>query len=139
MPRYEPRTRDLMGSPDAWAVTRMAEAEALGVAGRCSWSVPYQDGCMHSCFADLLEEHRSHRRAQDAISSPILRGRDEGLIPTPLRRDDTPERRRHRLSTVRDLSQSGVTDVVKPSAPGWVQEIYGRAARQLGRIADALD
>src|SRR4051794_37212621 len=119
-PRYEPRTREL--PPDVLAVQRVTQERALEALGRCTWSEPYQDGCIHSFYLDLLEESRSRRRAEDAIAHPILRGRDQGEIPSPATRDDTPERRRRRLGTVqqRDLSQSGVTDVVKPSLPGYL-------------------
>jgi hypothetical protein len=108
---------------------------------------PYVEGGPHSFFKDLLRIWRHNQRSAQAADSPLLRGIDPGEEPTPADRGDPLDRVEARLSRYRigtrleerDLGVASGDDFLRPSAPGYLADLYGRAARQLGRIADALE
>jgi hypothetical protein len=109
---------------------------------------PYVRNGPYSYFRDLLRVHRHEQRSAAAADSPLLRGLDPGEDPTPIDRGDSLAavqerlsryRVAHRLQEGRDIGVASGDDFLRPSAPGWIADIYGQAARQVGRIADALE
>jgi hypothetical protein len=101
---------------------------------------------VHSYFRDLLQIALSEQRAETSLLRAIAEGgrggRDEGppVPPSHGFADDTVEEARTRIAAAlkRDLSTSTVGDVLRPSAPGYIANIFGQAARQVGRLADAV-
>lgn len=149
----EPR-KDAAG-PDNRYIRERAANEHGNQLRRCSIDEPYMPGCPHSFYRDVLHISAEAQRDQRALERAQERGgsaKGDPEIPTVVDRSDSLEAARRRLGTVkapeararwygelRDLSSSGVPDVLRPSAPGWLAEIYGQASRQVGRLAAALE
>lgn len=133
---------------DVKAVTDEIERTNAEKLLRCSAAEPYQPGCPHSFFRDLLAVSRRTRRIERAIENPVLQGRDPGEIPAPGDRDENLEHVRGRLAQAyrtaqyeaerRDLSSANTTEALRPSAPGYLAETFGRASRATGTLAEAI-
>jgi hypothetical protein len=111
---------------------------------QCEPENRYVPGCGHSFFRDLLRVSQREARIAKAVEDPILRGRDQGPASRPEPEEDEPiEHVQNRLFTTirreqRDLSSSNAADVLRPSAPGYLGEIFGQASRQTGTLADVF-
>ena len=100
---------------------------------------PYAAGGPHSYFGDLLAVAREQRQMQGED------GQRFALLPEPSEPpafgDPDAEQARQRLAlSQRDVSSSSgsVPDLLRPSMPGRLREIFGRAARRTSGLADAL-
>lgn len=152
MPRYPAAvtTDELyrLGDPARRALIGRGHDEELGNAYRqMRGEVPTPNNvAVFSYFGDLLSVAASDVRAQQSLERALAYGgrggEDEG-DPTPSAAfpDDTVDAARSRLAAAakRDLSASSVGDVLRPSMPGWLADVYGRTARQTGTLADALE
>lgn len=104
---------------------------------------PYTPLCGHSWYRDLVLLHEEDQRKAKATESPILRGRDQGALDGS---DHDLKDAKLRLETVRfydggerrDLSVSSANEGLRPSAPGYLAEIWGQASRAAGTLADAF-
>jgi capsid protein len=102
---------------------------------------------VHSYFRDLLLVAESEARASRSLARAVEHGgrggRDEGPAVPPADGwgDDTLEAARRRLVAghKRDLSASGNADMFRPSVPGWIADVFGRAARQTGMLATVFE
>ena len=104
----------------------------------------YHPSSRHSFFRDLLavteatrrertpltDEERRERRA--LVESPDLLSRDVGAAEARLKAWGDVERE------WRDLSSTTAPDALRPSAPGFIAETFGRAARAQATLAAAL-
>ena len=129
---------------DADLVASYVNAQARGRAGRCSPTNPYTPQCDHSWYRDMLLVAESEGRKSKALESPVLRGRDQGALDGS---DHDLEDAKLRLRTVwfypgpgerRDLSVASVNEGLRPSAPSYLAEVWGQAARSTGTLADTL-
>ena len=145
MPRYVPESA---GPPELEAVAKAAEEDLAKRYARTSSGEPYVQGGPHSFFADLLRIADEDRRKQAALASPLLRGRDPGEVPDLMNRGEPLERVYGRLKRYviglkfleeRDLGQGSGDNFMRPLMPAYLAELYGRANRQAGTLADALD
>jgi hypothetical protein len=102
---------------------------------------------VHSYFRDVLLIAESEARAKRSLERALVQGgrggRDEGPTQPPVDGfpDDTVEAARNRLIAAqkRDLSASSAADALRPSAPGWIAERFGRASRQTGTLATVFE
>jgi hypothetical protein len=134
------------GSSDSEWVGRYVAADALERQGRCTSASPYQPGCSHSFYHDLLLVAEADARSAKATESPILRGRDPGAADFSDVRHGLAEARERLRTTVirdrgeaRDLSSGSAADMLRPSTPAYLSTIWGRASRSVGTLAAALE
>jgi hypothetical protein len=130
---------------DAELVNRWVQADALQRMGRCTSAAPYTETCGHSYFRDLLLVAESDARSRKALESPVLRGRDQGAADFSDVRHGLKEARDRLRTTLikdrseaRDLSVSSANEGLRPSLPGYLQTVWGRASRNVGTLADAF-
>jgi len=135
-PKHEP-------PPELEAIRRHAEWQAAERDALTESLKPYRRNGPHSFFRDLWRAHlQEEARGRHSVA---MRGlNDEGRHDFALDRGDPIENAHHRLKAVwaseaRDLSSATATDVLRPSAPGWIADVYGQASRQAGTLAEALE
>ncbi len=101
---------------------------------------------VHSYFRDRLLIAESEERAKDSLERALRGGGRGGFDPGPSEppapgfAGDSFADARARLTAAgrRDLSSTGAPDMLKPSAPGWLADFFGRAARQTGTLASVF-
>jgi hypothetical protein len=151
----DPPARRTEPDPAIVAVTEGARLQRGEKLLHCSVDDPYMPGCPHSFFRDLLRVSQQHRRADDALERALEHGGRASVpdeLPLPVDRDDSLVAVRRRLQTIefaenrsrtytvlkRDLSSSNAADVLRPSAPGYLASVFGRASRQTGMLGDVF-
>jgi hypothetical protein len=156
-PRYVPKTDDpaiatvtakqVDGEPDhaVEAFLRDAEIKAAERDALTDSIRPYRNGGAFSYFRDLYRVYLDERHRYEASRSIALRGLESGeRSGFTLDRDDPIANVHKRLRAVwvsepRDLSSANAADVLRPSAPDWIGEVFGAASRQAGTLADVLE
>ena len=99
---------------------------------------------VHSFFRDLLVVAEAEARVNASMAQALEHGgrggRDPGFEPPPGFPADTVEAARERIAKgiKRDLSSSNAGDVLRPSSPGFIGEMFGRASRATGKLIDAI-
>ena len=107
----------------------------------------YHRASCDSYFRDRLLVAESEARSEKALQSPVLRGRDQGDPDRPDALRGLEEARarlkawmevENEFRERRDLSSSTAPDALRPSAPGWIADEFGRASRSQATLAAAL-
>ena len=131
-------------SADGDLIESIVRQQALERQRRCTSVNPYTSTCGHSYFRDLLLVAESDARKAKATESPVLRGRDQGAFDHS--DHDLPAARERLRTTLikdrseaRDLSVSSANEGLRPSMPGYLSTIWGRAARSVGTLAEAFE
>jgi hypothetical protein len=137
-PRVVPASKRGALPPDVEAVMEAQRAENARRKKLAEFE-PYVPGGPYSFFRDLWR-----LRKQDERIASSFRGQDPGEIPLPIDHNDPIANVHERLSRYwrperRDLSSSNAAEALKPSAPGWIAQVYGQANRQVGRLANAIE
>jgi hypothetical protein len=97
-----------------------------------------------SFFRDLLVLAEERQRKQGTFRKPVFRVNDPGPESPPSFGWPTPDEARARLTKLaeleqRDLSTSTTPDLLRPSAPGYLIETWGRAAAQTSTLLDVFE
>ncbi len=107
---------------------------------------PERDVAVPSFFGDLVLAHEAEQRELAALESPLLRGKDQG-DPSNLASLNELAEARERLKWVneigryeqRDIGSGSTPDLLRPSAPGYLIQTWGRAAAQTASLLDTFE
>jgi Phage capsid family len=127
--------------PDVAASERQREDDYLRSLSKTNELDPYVPGGPWSYFRDRLELERARRREHGTFANPRFGVGDPGPGPEAAFGSPEASAARRRLALMRRDVSSGsgsAPDMLRPSLPGRLQEIFGKAARRTSGLVDAL-
>jgi hypothetical protein len=143
---YPPRPT-LLDPPDVKFAERKADNDEYNALLKTREG-PYAPGTPFSFYRDLLTLYRADVGRQGTIDNPRYALGDPGPDPSiePMRyagagaEADAARRIKRALVDKRDITSStgSTPDLLRPSMPGRLLEIWGRAARRVSGLVDAL-
>jgi hypothetical protein len=138
---YPPPARSF--DPVVEAMNRAAQNDYIDSLAKTR-DDPYAPEGPFSFYRDLLTLHRGTVRRQGTFDSPRYGGAGPdpaNLAPGSFQSEEDAKRRLARSQKqLRDITSStgSVPDLLRPSMPGRLLEIWGKAARRVSGLVDAL-
>jgi integrase len=127
--------------PDVAASERERDRDYLRSLAKTNESTPYAPGGPWSFFQDLLTVERARQRRDGTLAEPRFARSDPGPGPEEPFGAPTVEAAERRLRSLRrrDISGGATPDFLRPSAPGYLVDTWGRASAQVSGLLDAFE